>query len=69
MKINIIVKANAKKDEVSKEKDIYKVSVKAKAEHNKANIDVIKLLEKYFKKKVRIVKGLKSRKKVVEVFD
>jgi len=67
MKINIIVKANAKENSIIKEEDLYKVSVKARAEDNKANIEVIKLLKKYFNKKVRIVSGLRSKRKIIEI--
>ncbi len=46
---------------------IYKVYLKKPAKDNKANIELIKLLSKYFKSQIRIIKGLKNRKKVIEI--
>jgi uncharacterized protein YggU (UPF0235/DUF167 family) len=46
------------------------VYLKSRAEDNKANIELIKLLAKYYKvssAQVRILKGLSSRQKLVEV--
>jgi len=68
MKIRIKVKPNAGKQEIIKiKKDEYKVSLREKAENNKANIELLKLLKKYFKREVKIVKGLKGRNKIVEL--
>ncbi|MCK4521661.1 MAG: DUF167 domain-containing protein [Nanoarchaeota archaeon] len=65
--MKILVKPNSKKEDIffDKEKKAYVVSVKAKAENNKANIAVLKLMKKKFSKKFRIIKGLKSREKVL----
>ena len=43
------------------------VWVKAKAEKGKANIAVVKLLSKHFGGRVRIIPGITSRQKIVEV--
>lgn len=68
MKVKIKVKPNAVKQEIIKVKEgEYKVSLREKAENNKANIGLLKLLKKYFKREIRIIKGLKTRNKVVEV--
>lgn len=68
MKIRVKVNAGSGKQEIIKIKDNeYKISLREKAENNKANIELIKLLKKYFKKEIRIIKGLKSRNKVVEI--
>jgi len=67
MKLKIKVKTNAKKNEILDKVGYYLVSVKEKAENNKANLAVIKLLSRYFKKRVRIVKGLKSKQKIIEI--
>lgn len=67
MKIKIKVKPNSKKQEIIKIGEEYKVSLKERAENNKANIELIKLLGKYFKGEVRIIKGLKSKNKIVEI--
>jgi uncharacterized protein (TIGR00251 family) len=45
----------------------YKVYLKKPAEDNKANIELIKLLSKYFKTPVRVVKGFKCREKIIEI--
>ncbi|MBI2041305.1 MAG: DUF167 domain-containing protein [DPANN group archaeon] len=43
------------------------VAVHAPAEDNKANIELIKFLKKWFGAEVRIVRGLKSKRKVVKI--
>jgi len=67
MKIKIKVKPQSRRQEVVKKGDEYFVSLKSAPENNKANIELVKLLEKYFDKDVKIKSGLKSRKKVVEI--
>ncbi|MFH2028308.1 MAG: DUF167 domain-containing protein [Nanoarchaeota archaeon] len=67
---NIIVKANSSRNEIlgyDKEKGAYRVSIKAKAEDNKANIGIIKFFSKLLKKRVKIIRGLKSKEKVIRV--
>ena len=64
----IIVKANSSKNEIlgyDKEREAYRVNIKAKAEANKANIEIIKFFSRLLKKRVRIVKGLKSKEKII----
>lgn len=66
----IIVKPNTPKSEIIKydwEKKAYRVNIKEKAEDNKANIEIIKFFNKLLKKKVNIIKGLKSKEKVIKV--
>ena len=70
MIIEVKVKPNSKEQEIIKTgENEYKISLKEKAEDNKANIELLKLLKMHFGKEVRIVKGLKSRNKIVEVKD
>lgn len=73
MIFKIKVKPNSGKQGVEKEKEgkkqDYLVYVKSPAENNKANIEVIKLLEKHFKKSVKIKSGFTSRNKIVEICD
>jgi len=58
MIIEVKVKPNSKEQEIIKTgENEYKISLKEKAEDNKANIELLKLL------------GLKSRNKIVEVKD
>ena len=53
-------------EEIEKDKK-YEVWLKEKPIDNKANLALEKLLKKYFGKGVRIIKGFKSREKVVEI--
>ena len=63
--IEIVVKANSKENKFDEDKNI--VYVKEEARGNKANIAVVKLLSKFFKKQVYIKKGLKSKNKIIDV--
>ena len=68
MIINIRVYPKSGKSEVVKTSEgNYDVFVKAAAEDNKANVEMIKLLEKYFGRRIKIKRGKVLRKKVVEV--
>jgi len=67
MKIRIKVKTNQPKTEVVEKGDVWKVNVKAKPENNKANEEIVKFFTRMFKKKVEIVRGLKSKEKVLEI--
>ena len=69
MKIQIKVIPNSRKEEVlaAGEQQLL-VRVKERAEKGKANVAVVKLLEKHFRRKVRITAGHSSRKKIVEVY-
>lgn len=67
MRREIKVVPNAGSDEVSEKDGLLLVKVKAPAKDNKANIAVIKLLSKHFGKDVRIVSGLRSKKKIVDI--
>jgi len=65
----IVVRPNSSKNEIlgyDAAKGAYRVNIKAKAEDNKANIEVIKFLSRLLRKRVRIVKGLKNREKVIK---
>jgi len=69
MRIIVKVKTGAKKEGVEKE-DYFKVSVKALPVKGKANREVIKLIADYFKtdtSRIRIVSGIKSSKKVIDI--
>ena len=70
MKIQVEVKPNSKTEEVSQESDSFIVRVKEPPREGKANQAVIKLLAEHFgvpKSQVRIVSGLRSRNKIIEV--
>ena len=65
--IKITVKSNSKKDDVSKEGDIVIIHTTASPFKGKANRAVIKLLSNYYKKRVWLFAGQKSREKLVEI--
>jgi len=70
VKIQVEVKPNSKTEEVSQESDSFIVRVKEPPREGKANQAVIKLLAEHFgvpKSQVRIVSGLRSRNKIIEV--
>ncbi len=72
MKIQVRVKPNSKTEKVSQEGDSFVVKVREPPKEGKANQAVIKLLAKHFgisQSQVRILSGLKSRSKIVEVGD
>jgi len=68
-KFKIIVKANSKKSEIvyDEVKKFYRFNIKERAEDNKANKEIIKFLSKLTKKKARIISGLRSREKLIEI--
>ncbi|MCG2700504.1 DUF167 domain-containing protein, partial [Candidatus Parcubacteria bacterium] len=49
--------------------DYYLVKLKSSPVDGKANLELIKILSKYFKKEARIKSGFTSRKKIVEMVD
>lgn len=68
MIIRVKVKPNSGKEEVVKISDKeYFVYLKKRAEENKANVELCKLLQRYFKKPVRIKTGIASRNKTMEI--
>ncbi len=69
MIIKVKVKPNSGKQEIIKEGGNYIVSLKSVPKDNMANIELVKLLKKYFNKSVRIKSGTTSRNKIVEVND
>ncbi len=46
---------------------LYLVRLKSSAEEGKANLELIKVLSKYFGREVKIKRGFTSRNKVVEI--
>mgnify|MGYP001502562899 CR=1 FL=1 len=66
--MQVIVKPNSSKNEITKEVNgVLYINIKAIPENNKANIELIKFLKKYFKKDYKIVSGFTSRKKSLKV--
>jgi len=68
MKLKIKVKPNSGKQELVKiSKDEYVIRLKKPAEDNKANLELVKLLKKQGFESIKIIKGLKSREKIIEI--
>ena len=79
MLIKVKVKTNSNKESVEKispelfseegYEGLYFVKLKSSPEGGKANLELLKVLTRYFKKEVKIKSGFTSREKVVEVLD
>ncbi len=74
MKINIVVKSNAKENKVEKGlfDNSYVIYTKEPAIDNRANISIIEIISKEFdikKTSIRIVHGIRSKYKIVEIRD
>ncbi len=70
MNLNVKVIPNSKKVNVIQEGNLFKVYVKAQAIDNKANKALIDVLSEFLNLKkifIKIIKGQKSRNKIVEV--
>ncbi len=71
MRIQVIVKPNSKKEKVEKiDETNFKIYVNDPPRENKANESVIKLLSEYFgvqRSKITILKGIKSKVKIIEI--
>ena len=68
MIIKVKVKPNSKSQKIEKIKENeYEVKLKSKPEDNKANLELIKLMKKHLNKEIKIIKGLKSKNKVLKV--
>lgn len=70
-RVKVSVKVNSGKSKIEKiDEEDFNVFLKSNAENNKANIELLKLFKKYFNcnvSDIRIVSGLSSRRKVVEI--
>ncbi len=67
---SVIVKPKSKKTEFlgfDKDKNAYKIALKAPAQNNKANIELVRFLSKLTGKNARIKSGLKSKLKIIEI--
>ena len=68
--LKIVVKPNSNKNEIigyDENKKAVKVNIKAPADKNKANIEVIKFFSKLLKKEVKIKTGLTSKEKILRI--
>jgi uncharacterized protein (TIGR00251 family) len=68
MKLRIKIHPNSSQEKIEKMSDSdYEVWMKEKPIDGKANLELIKMLKKYFKKDAEIKSGFSSRNKIVEV--
>ncbi len=70
-RILVIVKPNSKKTRINsfdEKRDALKIDLSAPAHEGKANKELICFLHKKTKRQARILRGLKSKEKVVELF-
>ena len=69
-RFTISAKPNSRQSEIvefdEKQRSI-RVNLKSRPENNKANMELLKLLKKTYKKRFIIVSGLTSRQKIVEI--
>ena len=65
--MEIKVKVNYPKNKIIVKNDKYIVELNAKPKNNEANIELVKFLSKKLGKKLRIIRGFKSRNKLVDV--
>lgn len=66
-KIVVKVRPAARRTQILKEGDELEIAIGAPAEGGKANAELVRFLEKKIGKKVRIIRGKKSRRKVIEL--
>lgn len=72
MVIQVTVKTSSKQKSITIIEGIYYISLKSKAFKNAANIELIDTISSYFhtsKSSVKILRGLKSRKKLIEILE
>jgi uncharacterized protein (TIGR00251 family) len=69
MIIKVKVKPNSSEQSVEKVGEEYVVKLKSLPEDGKANLELVKLLKKYFGFEVKIKSGFNSRRKILEVKD
>ena len=68
MIIQLKVYPHSGREEIVKINDKeYKVYLKKPAEDNKANLELLKMLKRYFEAEARIIKGFSSRNKIIEI--
>lgn len=66
--MKILVIPNASKNEIIEQREDYlKIKLKAVASKGKANEELLKFLKKKLNLRAKIVKGSKSREKVLEI--
>jgi len=64
--LEIIVRFGSENKIISIENNVCRVTIEERPENNKANLEIIKYFSKLLGKRIRIIKGLKSRRKVID---
>lgn len=65
--IEVKVKASCSRNNLAVKDGKYFLELNAKPKNNEANLELIKFFFKEFKVRVKIVKGLRSRVKLIDV--
>jgi uncharacterized protein (TIGR00251 family) len=68
--LKILVRPNSRKSEViglDEARNCLRVNIAAPPDKGKANKEAIRFFSKLFKKKVRIISGLKSKEKLIKI--
>ena len=65
--IEVKVKTNCGRNNLVVKEGKYFLELNAKPKNNEANVELIKFFSKEFKVKVRIIRGFKSRTKLIDV--
>lgn len=69
--LRVLIKPNSSENKIlsyDSNKKALRISIRAPPEKGKANQELIKFISKLLKKKIEIVKGLTSRKKVLKIY-
>ena len=68
-RFEVHAKPNSKHAKISfdEKSGSFSAELKSRPENNMANIELLKLLRKNYKKNFRIVSGMKSKRKIVEI--
>lgn len=70
MIIQVKVKTSSSKVSVKESDSLYTISLRSKPHNNNANIELIDVISSYYnipKSSVNIIKGLKSKTKLIEI--
>ncbi len=69
MKYHIKVHANSSREKIDKTDKGFEIWIKEKPVNGKANSAIIKLFRKKLQKKIKIISGLNSGNKIIEVLE
>lgn len=67
MILKVKVHPNSSKEKIKEVTGGLEIWIKARAEDNKANIALVKLLKRHFNKEVVIKSGFTSKNKIIEI--